>query len=168
MVGDKENDSWDRSKILDEDSIFCILSYRYLHWLVLFHFPCWSWLHRVYYYHRSVMDLLWNLLSFFWSASLHGTDAKCILELGDVMVDKAIVALKANVSKDPLGRWFHDVKSIHYYQKNAIACTYVSETSLQTSFWGREKTSYGRRGAEDQILRGIRVDIVQRWWRAEP
>ena len=50
------------------------------------------------------MDLLRNLLYFFWSASLHGTDAKCILELGDGVVDKAIVALKANVSKDPLRR----------------------------------------------------------------
>ena len=50
------------------------------------------------------MDLLWYLLCFFWSASFHGADAKCILELRDGMVNKAFVAFEINVSKDSLRR----------------------------------------------------------------
>ena len=44
------------------------------------------------------MGILWNLLYSFWGTSLHGADAKCLLELRDGMVDKATVAFEVNVS----------------------------------------------------------------------
>ena len=48
------------------------------------------------------MGILWDLLYFVWSASIYGSDAKCLLELRDGMVDKATIAFEVNVSKDSI------------------------------------------------------------------
>ena len=46
------------------------------------------------------MGFLWNPFHVYRGSSVYGTNAKCILEPGDGVVDKAIATHKENVSED--------------------------------------------------------------------